>query len=659
MARFSENLLGGAAAPELVTVLFHRSEGNPYFAEQILRYLQEENFIEMSRNGWAPVRRLRDTVLPGDVSAVLIARLDQLARKVKESIQTAAVLGREFEIQVLLQMLREEEGARQHIAEAEKAAIWAPLNEMRYIFSHGLLRDAAYSMQMRARRRDLHALAVEALENVYAHNLRNRYAELAYHAEHAELRQKAQQYYTLAGKVSSELYQNSQAIDYFTRALGFTPFDDLGTQFELLVERMELFNRLGDRTSQSKDLEALEKLALQLDDRQRMAKVEVLFAHYFITIADFPAVLQSVERVMELSRIVEDADITLDTYRVWPLALLRLGRLEEAMNVAQEGRQLAQLYGGLVKEGYILSAMGLIAIEQNDLKVAHEYLEQAVSIARETGDRRLESLALGNLGNSAGVIQQDYVSAREYYEAGYVLMHERGERSSECATLGNLGWVSGLMGDFLTARSYLERSLTVSREIGNPYVETNALINLSAAAGAMNDAQASLLFAKKALEVSHKTSDRSSEAWSLLYAGYAHLLLQDFQRAEESFKHSMAIRDELGQPSLKTEPVAGLIQNLLLKDDHVAAIIETENVLSYLENGGTLDGTEEPLRVYYACYLALEKAHDPRSVKVLRSAAMLLDAQVSKLQDEGTRKAFVENVPWRLAIQQAWLEQSE
>jgi len=659
MARLAENLLGGVPAPELVTILFHLSEGNPYFAEQILRFLQDENLLEMSRDGWALVRKLRDNILPGDVSAVLIARLDQLTRKVKESIQTASVLGREFEIQVLLQMLREEEDAREHIAEAERAAIWAPLNEMSYIFSHGLLRDAAYSMQMRARRRDLHALAVDALENVYAENLRSRYAELAYHAEHAELRQKAQQYYTLAGKASSALYQNSQAIDYFTRALGFTPFDDLATQFDLLVERVELFNRLGDRTSQSKDLEALEKLALQLDDLRRMAKVEVLFAHYFITIADFPAVLQSVERVMKLCHTVEDADITLDAYRVWPLALLRLGRLEEAMTVGQEGRRLAHLSNKPVKEGYILSAMGLVAIEQNDLTVAHEYLESAVSIARETGDRRLESLVLGNLGNSAGIIQQDYVSAREYYEAGYVLIHEHGERSSECAMLGNLGWVSGLMGDFISARSYLEQSLTVSREVGNPYVETNALINLSAAAGAMNDAQASLLYARKALEVCHKTGDRSSEAWSLLYGGYAHLLLRDFQHAEESFRHSMAIRDELGQPSLKMEPLAGLIQTLLLNGNHVAARIETQKILSDLEQGGTLDGTEEPLRVYYACYLALETLQDPRSRDVLRAAAQLLKVQVAKLRDEGTRQTFVENVPWRRSIQQAWRDQSE
>jgi hypothetical protein len=153
--------LGGAPAPGLVSLVMDRSEGNPYFAEQIIRYLQEESLIEMSQAGWALLKGVHYPVLPGDIRALLVARLDQLAREVKEIVQTASVLGREFEIQMLAQMLHEEENVHECIAEAEKAAIWAPLNEIRYIFSHGLLRDAAYAMQMEARRRGLHILAVE------------------------------------------------------------------------------------------------------------------------------------------------------------------------------------------------------------------------------------------------------------------------------------------------------------------------------------------------------------------------------------------------------------------------------------------------------------------------------------------------------------------
>ncbi len=658
VARLTETMLGGVAAPQLVTLLLDRSEGNAYFVEQIIRYLQEENLIEMSRDGWSLVKRLRSNFLPGDINTILVARLDQLARKVKEIIQTASVLGREFEIQVLVQMLREE-NVQVYVAEAEKAAIWAPLNEIRYIFSHGLLRDAAYEMQMRSRRQELHTLAVEALETLFADDLKARYAELAYHADHAGLSSKAQAYYTLAGKASSDLYQNSQAIDYYTRALAHTPYDDLSTQFSLLLERVELFNRLGKRVSQLEDLEALKKLARQLNDLRRLSKVDMLFAHYHISVSDYPAVVQCSERILQLHRTVEDTDILLDTYRVWPLALLRQGKLEEAMKVAQEGRQLAQLYDDPAKEGYILNAMGLIAIEQKDPAIAHEYLEQALSIARERCDRKLESMSLTNLGNSAGYVRQDYAAAREYYEEDFALSREWGERSSEAVSLSNLGWVAGMQGDLQSARSYQERALLISREIANAYLETYNLINLSAVTGMATEAQISFAYAQRALELSRKSGDPSGEAWSLLYMGYAYLLLSDLQQAEQSFKRSVAIRDDLGQPGMKMEALAGLIQTCLLTGDHTAAMSETEKIISYLQSGNTLDGAEAPLRVYYACYLTLEKTQDPRSKTLLQSAVQLLETQVSKLRDEGSRYMFIENVPWRRAIQQAWQEKSD
>jgi hypothetical protein len=74
----------------------------------------------------------------------------------------------------------------------------------------------------------------------------------------------------------------------------------------------------------------------------------------------------------------------------------------------------------------------------------------------------------------------------------------------------------------------------------------------------------------------------------------------------------------------------------------------------YLENGGTFEGVEEPLRIYLACYQALEKIRDPRSETVLQDAAKLLETQVSKLHDAKTRAMFIQNVPCRRAIQEAW-----
>jgi tetratricopeptide (TPR) repeat protein len=324
------------------------------------------------------------------------------------------------------------------------------------------------------------------------------------------------------------------------------------------------------------------------------------------------------------------------------------------MRIASQGRQLAQEHGNLAKEGYILISMGLIAIEQKEPLHAQEYLERALAIAQQTGNRRLESRALGNLGNFAGFVLQDYMLARKYHERVLGLFRLLGERSQEAVLLSNLGWVAGMLGDLDAAFSYSIRSLPLLREVGNLYAEANTLINLSANAGVRNDIPASLEFSQKALELSRATGDKAGEAWSYLYMGYAYLAQKNFLSAEESFQHSMSIRDELGQPGLKTEPLAGLVQSLLSRGEQVRALAETEKILSYLQSAGSLEGTEEPLRVYYACYLALNENRDSRFTAILQSAEELLETQVLKLRDEEARRKFIENVPWRLAIHREW-----
>jgi tetratricopeptide (TPR) repeat protein len=541
------------------------------------------------------------------------------------------------------------------VGEAEKAAIWAPLNELRYIFLHGLLRDAAYAMQMQTRRRELHALAVEALEYLYTDDLRNRYAELAYHAEHAELAQKAQQYYTLAGKASADLYQNRQAIDYYTRALAFAMPNDLSAQFDLLTERAELSHRLGERTSQSNDLTSLEKLARELNDPRRTARVEIMHAYYYYYgISDYQAVKQRSQRVLDLSEEHGITDSVLDAYLLLSAAHLRLGKLEEAMQFGSTCLDLARESGQRLQEGRALSGLGLVAIDQNEPALAQDYLAKAVFIAREVRNTDLEGKALNNLAMSAGYLQGDLALARDYYEQAYAIMHERGDRTTEGVTLGNLGYTAGMMGDFDAARAYHEQALAISREVGNRYQEVNTLINLSAVTGLQNDVDNAIEYAEKALEVSRRTGDRSSEAWSLLYFGHASQLIKDYEQARQAYSASILIRNELGQPNMATEPEAGLIETDLALDDLPAAMRWVEDILRHLLNGGTLQGTEEPLRIYYACYLALEKKKDPRASDLLMKAVEMLNVRVSKLRDEESRRVYVEKVPWRLAIQQAW-----
>ena len=651
-AHLAEIRLGGPAAPDLVDLLVERSEGNPYFAEQILRYLQEENLIETSPAGWKLIREIEEAFLPGDIRSVLVARLDQLGRGVRETIQTASVLGREFELPLLENMWRQDDRLRHHMTEAEQAAVWNPSDDLHYIFSHGLLRDAAYEMQMQSRRRELHTLAVEALEQLYG-DVKNRYAEIAYHAKYAGLDNKAQKYYLLAGKIATESYQNHQAIEYYNRALAFTPLNDLHTQFDILIERVEVFNRIGNRAAQLKDLETIKILATQLGEQRRLAQTEIMFAYYYNVLGDYPNVIVHSVNALELNQESDGDKVAIDGHMLWASALWRMGRLEEAMQHGKDALQLARQPSRRLEECRVLSGLGLIALEQKDPSAGRDYLEQAVIIARELRNTELEAKTINNLANWAGYIQGDYILARDHYLRAFSLNHERGDRTHEGINLANLGFIAGMMGDFDSARVYHEQSLSIAREVGNRYQEAYTLINLSAVSGLQKNVGISLQYARDALKLSGQTGDRSAEAWALLYLGHAYQLMNEPDRARDAYTTAILIRGELDQPNMVMEPLAGLIETALTCNDLTVAMKETEKILLHLEGGGTLEGVEEPLRIYYACYVTLEKNHDPRASDLLARAATFLDLQVSKLEDKELRRMFVEKVPWRQAIKQA------
>ena len=647
-----ETLLGGPPAPELVSLVIERSEGNPYFAEQIIRYLQDENLIEMSKQGWTLVKALDETFVPGDVRAVLVARLDQLARGVRESVQTASVLGRRFEIPLLVHMLHDDPNVRRNVQEAERAAIWTPLDEVHYLFTHGLLRDAAYEMQMQARRKELHALAFDALEYLYG-DVKNRYAELAHHAKYAQLGSKAQRYYILAGRTAAELYQNHQAIEYYKRALAFTSSSNLATQFDIIAERAELYSRMGKRDLQRRDLTSLERWAEELHDADRAAKTLMMHAAYYFAISDYLNAIDCAERAEAFPMSLTNNELALYTQVVWSMALLRLGRLSDAMQRTQMTLEQARLARNRKEECRTLNVMGLIALEQKEPAHAQRYFIEALGIAGELRDRSLEARSLNNLAMSEGSVNGNYVLAREYYELSHKITREIGDRNAEGFTLVNLGFAAGMQGDFVAARAYHEQSLYVARETGNRYHEMLTLTNLSAVSGMQNEAAVALQYAHQAAELARNISERAGEAWAMLYMGHAYLLQNELPMAQAAYLKSIEIRDELGQPTLAMEPIAGLVETYLRANDLESSSREAEKILQFLESGSSLDGTEEPLRIYYACYLLLERKKDPRSKQILRTAINLLEAQVSRFRDDVARRRYIENIPWRRAIQDA------
>ncbi|MGB0386719.1 MAG: AAA family ATPase [Ardenticatenaceae bacterium] len=223
LTQLATQWLGAPPTKPLVKLLDESADGNPFFVEQILSYLEEQNMLELGtlREEVVPegesegVSPFRKAPLPPDVRAILIPQLDRLGPEIKEVVQMASVLGRQFEVQLLSQMGQDDPTFAQKVDRAKQASIWSQHNRtaphsiinvagMRngakkrrttaIEFKHDFLQEAAYEMQLRSRRKQLHRRAAEAMETLYASNLDPHYENLAHHYQQAGIVSKTRFY---------------------------------------------------------------------------------------------------------------------------------------------------------------------------------------------------------------------------------------------------------------------------------------------------------------------------------------------------------------------------------------------------------------------------------------------------------------------------------
>jgi hypothetical protein len=115
--------------------------------------------------------------------------------------------------------------------------------------------------------------------------------------------------------------------------------------------------------------------------------------------------------------------------------------------------------------------------------------------------------------------------------------------------------------------------------------------------------------------------------WGL---GNVGLGLDYLAEAANFYHHSLILRRHLGYQALTMESVAGLARVALGRGDLAQAQAHVEEILSYLDSGGALDGAEEPFWVHLTCYQVLQATHNPRAESILTTAYNLLQARAPK-----------------------------
>jgi len=463
VAEMVEALLGDTVSNQFLDSICRATEGNPLFVEEVIKGLATDGQIILRDGRWAQ-RETGQLLVPGSIKSVLGRRLERVKKPTLELLQLAAVIGRSFSLDVLSAAIQyDDESIQGAIEEAlrfelievsrilDQPAVSGGQLTIHYQFQHALIRETLYGDLRSLRRRRLHRKVTAAMEQLVADELLMvSPAVLAHHFVAAAQDERAVPYLRQAGEAAYEVYAHAEAVDYLEQA--FEILEDVAPDLidgALMANRVEQYALLdqirrfvglsGDRSRELTMLQKMQAVAEAMHDQQRWVEVMSRLATYYWQVGQLSQAEEIARRAMAVAR--QNNDKRGEQYCLEQIARVYWTRRDaESMEYATQALVIAQELGDRRREGRLIELVGNIYTDTlNDADRAAIYLEQALEICRETGNRLEEAWTLWSMGGLSLMIDDFTGALARYGEAKKI--------SEDLGASLQVGWDLYRMGD--------------------------------------------------------------------------------------------------------------------------------------------------------------------------------------------------------------------
>jgi class 3 adenylate cyclase/tetratricopeptide (TPR) repeat protein len=295
----------------LKKLIIERTEGNPFFMEEMYQAMLEDGVI--ARNGAVKlVKPLQSARIPTTVQGVLAARIDRLPADAKQLLQTLSVMGREFPMSLIRAVLtRSDDESNRLLNDLQLGEFiyeQPALADTEFTFKHALTQEVAYNSVLLERRQQLHERTATALEALYASSVEEHLAKLAHHYGRSANPAKAVEYLTRAGEQSLNRSAYVEAQVQFQQGLEW--IKKLPESPERDARELELTSTLAQVLTVTGGWTAPEARAAAERSRDLAEKsgnlaqlvVQVFgFWRRAIAVSDFSVAAQLADRIVELA----------------------------------------------------------------------------------------------------------------------------------------------------------------------------------------------------------------------------------------------------------------------------------------------------------------------------------------------------------------------
>ena len=219
------NLLPIADLPEEGRqVILEKTDGNPFFVEEIIRTLIDSGAVVRDDDAgvWRAVKDIELSTIPDNLQGLIISRVDRLDEDARRAIQMASIVGRNFQWSVLEIIWDSDVPIDKQLNTLQRAALiteTARLPEREYTFIHDLTREAVYASVLRRRCRQFHGMVGNAIETLFSERIEEHAHRLAYHFSEAADYERALKYSTMAGDQALKMQASHEAASHYSRAI--------------------------------------------------------------------------------------------------------------------------------------------------------------------------------------------------------------------------------------------------------------------------------------------------------------------------------------------------------------------------------------------------------------------------------------------------------
>jgi class 3 adenylate cyclase/tetratricopeptide (TPR) repeat protein len=392
-ATASEHIVRTILGPDgqSVSQIVSRGEGNPFFLEELSRSVQERASEEMPS-------------VPHTVHEVLAARIDRLEDERKRALQLAAVIGREFTLEVMDAVWDGQDDPLAHLQELKRLEFVRErldAEQRTFIFKHSLTQEVAYDGLLETQRQRLHEAVGKALEHIYGNRAEEHAELLAYHYQRSAETERAVHYLALANRRAADRNAIDEAYEYYRAARELyekLPDNEQNRRrrVRLMLDQTREYHFRFRNQEYYDLLIAHEPMVRSLSDEGLLGAFYGQLGHReHVMLFDYKRATRTLHQALELcERADNQHDATFaETLLIWTNTML--AEYDRALGHREKVRKrLASSSYDSISTNFSHAGAALVHIDQGQWPAALAETDAGIAIGRERSDTTVVSFLL-------------------------------------------------------------------------------------------------------------------------------------------------------------------------------------------------------------------------------------------------------------------------